>query len=249
MTETPPPGGAPEAISHAAAESPPEVTGSTPARRVLDPLARVSEVLFGLIMVLTFTLSLNATAAGRDDVRAMLIGALGCNLAWGIIDAVMFLMGTRGERALQERTVRAVQSAESADRGREMIAAALPPLILPALSAEDLERIRLHLVSLPVEHTDPRLGRQGLFGRRGGLPPGFPLHPSSGPAIYLSVRRHDCDESIQCHCHRTAVPERLRFWPALGSALAPRPFDGCTRPLSCRDRIGARRVSAIVGDL
>ena len=164
MTETPPPGGAPEAIWHAAAESPLEVTGSTPARRVLDPLARVSEVLFGLIMVLTFTLSLNATAAGRDDVRAMLIGALGCNLAWGIIDAVMFLMATRGERALQERTVRAVQSAESADRGREMIAAALPPLILPALSVEDLERIRLHLVSLPVEHTDPRLGRRDYLG-------------------------------------------------------------------------------------
>ena len=38
-------------------------------------------------MVLTFTGSLSVAEAGRDDVRTMLIGALGCNLAWGIIDA------------------------------------------------------------------------------------------------------------------------------------------------------------------
>ena len=67
-------------------------------KRVLDPIDRVSEVLFGLIMVLTFTGSLSVAEAGRDDVRAMLIGALGCNLAWGIIDAVLYLMGSLAEK-------------------------------------------------------------------------------------------------------------------------------------------------------
>ena len=58
--------------------------------RVVDPPQRVAEVLFGLIMVLTFTCSLSIAEAGRDDVRTMLIGALGCNLAWGIIDGVFY---------------------------------------------------------------------------------------------------------------------------------------------------------------
>lgn len=71
----------------------------TPARRVLGPIDRVSEVLFGLIMVLTFTGSLSVADAGRDDVRTMLIGALGCNLAWGIIDAMLYLMGPWPKRA------------------------------------------------------------------------------------------------------------------------------------------------------
>ena len=53
-----------------------------PSKRALDPVDRVAEVLFGLIMVLTFTGSLSVAEAGRDDVRAMLVGALGCNLAW-----------------------------------------------------------------------------------------------------------------------------------------------------------------------
>ena len=51
--------------------------------RVLDPSERIAEVLFGLIMVLTFTGSLSIADAGANDVRVMLIGALGCNLAWG----------------------------------------------------------------------------------------------------------------------------------------------------------------------
>ena len=50
-------------------------------KRVLDPIDRVSEVLFGLIMVITFTGSLSVAEAGREDVRTMLIGAVGCNLA------------------------------------------------------------------------------------------------------------------------------------------------------------------------
>ena len=53
-------------------------------QRALDPMDRLSEVLFGLIMVLTFTCSLSVAEVGREDVKLMLIGALGCNLAWGL---------------------------------------------------------------------------------------------------------------------------------------------------------------------
>jgi hypothetical protein len=52
-------------------------------KAVLDPMERISEVLFGLIMVLTFTSSLSIASADRASTRSMLIAALGCNLAWG----------------------------------------------------------------------------------------------------------------------------------------------------------------------
>ena len=68
------------------------------SKRVLTPSERISEVLFGLIMVITFTGSLSVTEAGREDIRTMLIGALGCNLAWGIIDAVLYLMGCLADK-------------------------------------------------------------------------------------------------------------------------------------------------------
>ena len=56
-------------------ETPPK-----PGKWLLSPMERISEVLFGLIMVLTITCSFSIGGAGRTDVREMLIGALGCNL-------------------------------------------------------------------------------------------------------------------------------------------------------------------------
>jgi hypothetical protein len=64
--------------------------------RILEPMDRISEVLFGLIMALTFTLTLGVVTADRIQVRTMLFAALGCNLAWGIIDAGVFLMARFG---------------------------------------------------------------------------------------------------------------------------------------------------------
>ena len=49
------------------------------ATRILEPMDRISEVLFGLIMALTFTLTLGVVTADTIQVRTMLLGALGCN--------------------------------------------------------------------------------------------------------------------------------------------------------------------------
>ena len=67
-------------------------------RPVLSTLERVEEVVFGLIMALTFTGTLSVATADRAEVRTMLIGALGCNLAWGLVDAVMYLLGVLADR-------------------------------------------------------------------------------------------------------------------------------------------------------
>ncbi|TCR76716.1 VIT1/CCC1 transporter family protein [Rhizobium sp. BK376] len=133
-------------------------------REVLDPVDRAGEILFGLIMVMTFTGSLSVAQAGSADIRVMLIGALSCNLAWGIIDAVMFFTSSMAGRRLSKQTVQAVQTAANAGKARAIIASALPPLVLPALSAGDLERIRLHLVNLPAEKLQVRVQAQDLAG-------------------------------------------------------------------------------------
>jgi VIT1/CCC1 family predicted Fe2+/Mn2+ transporter len=129
-------------------------------RNALDPVSRATELLFGLIMVLTFTASLNAAEAGRVDVRVMLIGALGCNMAWGLIDAVMYLIATRGERALSFRTLQQVRTAHTVESGRAAVAEALPAVILPALTEIDLERIRRHLSAVPEVAAAPRLAAE-----------------------------------------------------------------------------------------
>jgi|SRR5689334_4645777 hypothetical protein len=60
--------------------------------RVLEPVERLSEILFGLIMALTITGAVSVATADHIQIRTMLFAALGCNLAWGIIDGGMYLM-------------------------------------------------------------------------------------------------------------------------------------------------------------
>src|SRR5437868_11906862 len=104
------------------------------SRRVLEPIERVSEVLFGLIMVLTFTGSLSVAEAGREDIRTMLIGALGCNLAWGIIDALLYLMGNLADHGRSLATYQAVRKTTDPQEAQRLIASALPPLVASILT-------------------------------------------------------------------------------------------------------------------
>jgi hypothetical protein len=64
---------------------------------VLDPVERVSEMCFGLFMALTFVGAVSALG-GTDSPRVMFAAALGCNLAWGLVDAVMYLVSELVER-------------------------------------------------------------------------------------------------------------------------------------------------------
>ena len=68
------------------------------ARPVLDPIDRLSEIIFGLLMALSFTGTMSVAVAGGDEVRSVLMAALGCNVAWGIVDGVMFVLTTAVER-------------------------------------------------------------------------------------------------------------------------------------------------------
>jgi len=136
-------------------------------KRVLDPVDRVSEVLFGLIMVLTFTGSLSVAEAGRDDVRTMLIGALGCNLAWGIIDAVLYLMGSLAEKGQGLMTFRAVRKATDPQKAQRLIADALPAVVASVLEPAELETMHQRLKQLPAPAEHARLRKDDWFGAIG----------------------------------------------------------------------------------
>jgi VIT1/CCC1 family predicted Fe2+/Mn2+ transporter len=140
---------------------------SEPSKRVLEPIDRVSEVLFGLIMVLTFTGSLSVAEAGRDDVRTMLIGALGCNLAWGVIDGLLYLMANLAERGRSLMTYQSVRGASDAQQAQRNIADALPPLLASILQPAEIATIHERLKQLPEPPPRARLTRQDWLGALG----------------------------------------------------------------------------------
>jgi len=117
----------------------------------LDPGERLGELLFGLIMVLTFTLGAGIQLGDdRDATRELLIAALGCNAAWGIIDAALYLMGRLSERGRLHRLIRSIQAAPSSEHALALVDRELddriPKIVRPEIRAsldrEVLERVR-----------------------------------------------------------------------------------------------------------
>jgi len=150
------------AVSHA-----PSAHDQIASRRALEPIDRVSEILFGLIMVLTFTGALSVAEAGRADVREMLVGALGCNLAWGIIDAVFYLMASLADKGRSLATFLAVRRASDPREAHRLIAGALPPMVAGVMEPSELEALHQRLSRLAEPPERARLNKEDWLGALG----------------------------------------------------------------------------------
>ena len=110
-------------------------------RGVLDPLDRFSEIFFGLLMALTFTGTISVGEAGRADVRTLLIAALGCNLAWGFVDAIMFVIARSAERIRNLELGKRIAGASDRETARRCVMEALPEPMDSLLDEDALDRM------------------------------------------------------------------------------------------------------------
>jgi hypothetical protein len=133
-------------------------------RRVLEPVERISEILFGLIMALTVTGAVSVATADRFQIRTMLIAALGCNLAWGIIDAGMYLMARLGERGRNGLVAQAVRETTDREKAHRIIADELPQLLASVFQRPQLEMIREKISQMPAGGKGPRMTGDDWLG-------------------------------------------------------------------------------------
>jgi hypothetical protein len=135
--------------------------------RVLDPIERVSEVIFGLLMAMTFIGSVSVATDGREEVRTMMIAALGCNLAWGLADAVMYLVRTVTERTRHRTLLTRLRGGADAAEGQGLVAEVLPAGLAAGVGSEGLEALRRRLVGLSTVPARPALGAVDFKGALG----------------------------------------------------------------------------------
>jgi hypothetical protein len=134
----------------------------------VDPDESLGEILAGLIMVLTFTLAAGvATRGAQDGVRTLLIAAVGCNLAWGIIDAVFYLMGCLADRGSNLTTLRAVRGASDSRQAAQLVASALPPIVASVLEPAELAAIHQRVLRLPEPSRIALVTKQDALGALG----------------------------------------------------------------------------------
>jgi len=126
---------------------------------ILGPVECVSEMLFGLFMAVTFVGAVGAAASGYE-IRSMFFAALGCNLAWGLVDAVMYLVRTLAERGRALSLALAVRGAPDAETGRLHVERALSKVAAQLVSPSEIEAIRARIVALPSLPQRPSLHRE-----------------------------------------------------------------------------------------
>jgi VIT1/CCC1 family predicted Fe2+/Mn2+ transporter len=128
---------------------------STFIRRHLEPSDRIGETLFGLIMALGFT---GAVRLGMDETtsRELLVAILGCNIAWGIVDGVMYVMLAQFDRGRGARIARAVRESDDA----AAIAAIDGELADPfgVTTTEDERRTVCRILVAGIRRSDPPRG-------------------------------------------------------------------------------------------
>lgn len=119
----------------------------------LNPVDRIAEVLFGLIMVLTFTGAISAITDAREDVRELLWAALGCNVAWGLVDALMYLMNVAIERGHAITVIKKIHETTNPDEAGQILKDEIQPGIAGLLTKAELAELSNRLRKLPEPST------------------------------------------------------------------------------------------------
>ena len=121
--------------------------------RVLDPVERASESIFGVLMAVSIVGALSVTSGSSQEIRTTLFMALACNIAWGITDAVMYLVTTAITRGRNFRLARRLQHTADDREARRIVTDALPESVVACARDETIEALRRDLCALRIPRT------------------------------------------------------------------------------------------------
>lgn len=138
-----------------------------PAERYLSPSERLSEVIFGIIMALTVTSSLRIALGTSPSARVTIATTvLGNNLAWGIVDAVMFLLVIIFERHRERQLVEKIKRTKDKATAIKAVRRDLKDTLVEVMPKTAREHVYEHIAEV-LERSKPekvKLTRKDLLG-------------------------------------------------------------------------------------
>lgn len=122
---------------------------------LLDPIDRLAETIYSVLILLTFTLAFRIFHLGSGEavtseyVNELLLGAILAILAWGVIDGIVYALTEVFERGEKHRILLYIEAADSPEEAVEAVADELDFILEPitsesqrrALYAEILEHL------------------------------------------------------------------------------------------------------------
>jgi hypothetical protein len=147
--------------------------------RLLDPIDRLSETIFSILILLTFTLAFSIIKLGADPeqpipstyINELLIGAAGATLAWGLIDGIMYALLSMFARGESHRLLQQLQAVTTPEEGIEIVADELDHILEP-ITGEAQRRLLYQDVLEHLRDGEPQpvgLSRQDIAGGFGSV--------------------------------------------------------------------------------
>ena len=120
-----------------------------PAERYLSPSERLSEVIFGIIMALTVASSLRiALGTGQSARITIATTTLGNNLAWGLVDAVMYLLVIIFERHRERQLVENIKRAKDKSSAIKAVRRDLKDTLVEVMPKTAREHVYEHIAEV-----------------------------------------------------------------------------------------------------
>lgn len=141
----------------------------------------MGEILFGLIMALGFT---GAVRLGREeaDNHALFVGIFGCNLAWAIVDGVMYVLTQLFERGRKYRVVRDVLKSASDEFSLKRIADEIDGPLIDLTTPQEREQLHRAVLEV-VRRSRPEAAKVTREDLLGGLAVGIVIVLATFPIV------------------------------------------------------------------
>jgi VIT1/CCC1 family predicted Fe2+/Mn2+ transporter len=126
----------------------------------------MGELLFGLLMTLTFTLGAGVLfGGGPDATEGLLIAAIGCNVAWGVIDAALYLISEVFDRSRLQRLGHSIAGTSDDAEALALVAGEFDPLLGGVASAAHRTELYRDVVTRVRTGPIPRRGLNAADAR------------------------------------------------------------------------------------
>ncbi len=176
-------------------------------QRHLDPATRVGECLFGLIMALGIT---GAVRLGTNETSShqLFVAVLGCNVAWGVVDGVMYVMLALFERSRKSRIVNCVVTAPDDAAAIEFIRAELGTRLEPLTTPEERQQLYQWVLELArrANREPPRIRREDILG---GIAVGIMVLFATLPILVPFILLSNADVAVRCS---NLIALGMLFW-------------------------------------
>lgn len=144
--------------------------------RFLDPIDRLTEAIYAVLIVMTFTMAyraIDANAANAAPISQLVtnlaIAAFGCAFAWGIIDGAMHVLLSLLERGESNQLFRRLKTAQNEEAAMDAIASQLDDALEPITTDEERQEFYKRAYERLRNREPKRVGfkREDFFGALG----------------------------------------------------------------------------------